>query len=100
MTMNPEELPVIGAVFRFGAQDRVLDSILILGPLVVVFFAVLGRSILTETVVALYVLCSSSTCRTSLSPGTPTPSESGHPSPLSALVPTPVPASSTSPRDG
>ena len=56
MTMNPEELPVIGAVFRFGAQDRVLDSILILGPLIVVFFAVLGRSILTETVVALYVL--------------------------------------------
>ena len=54
--MNPENLPVVGAVFRFGARDRVLDSILLLGPVVVLAFVVLGRTPLTVTVTGLYVL--------------------------------------------
>ncbi len=56
MTMTPEDLPLVGAVFRFGAQDRVLDSILLAGPLVLALVVVFGRSLLTEALVALYVL--------------------------------------------
>lgn len=54
--MNPENLPYVGAVFRFGARDRVLDSILLLGPVVVLVIAVLGRRPVTGIVTGLYVL--------------------------------------------
>lgn len=54
--ITPENFPVVGAVFEFGAQDRVLDSFLLLGPLVVLAFVVFGRSALTVLIVSLYVL--------------------------------------------
>ena len=54
--MKPENLPYVGAVFRFGARDRVLDSILLLGPVVVLAMAVLGRNVVTGALAALYVL--------------------------------------------
>ncbi|RBI61073.1 hypothetical protein DMJ13_15185 [halophilic archaeon] len=54
--MNPENVPFVGAVFRFGARDRVLDSILLLGPVVILAFVILGRNILTKTVTGLYIL--------------------------------------------
>lgn len=54
--MKPENLPYIGAVFRFGANDRVLDSILLLGPVVVLAMAVFGRNLVTGALAALYVL--------------------------------------------
>lgn len=56
MTMGPDEIPVVGAVFEFGAEDRVLDTILLLGPLVVLAFVVLGRTPLAEGVVTLYLV--------------------------------------------
>lgn len=54
--MNPENMPVVGAVFRFGARDRVLDSILLLGPVVMLAIIFLGRTPLTTGVTALYIL--------------------------------------------
>jgi len=56
MTMNPDQLPVVSAVFRFGAQDRALDSILLLGPVVILAFVIFGRNLFTEAVTGLYVL--------------------------------------------
>lgn len=54
--MNPENLPYVGAVFRFGANDRVFDSILLAGPAVILGMAVLGRRPITLLVAGLYVL--------------------------------------------
>ena len=54
--MHPENLPVVGAVFRFGARDRVLDSIILAGPVVVAALVLLGRNVLTTVLAALYVL--------------------------------------------
>jgi hypothetical protein len=56
MTMKPENLPYVGAVFRFGARDRVLDSILLAGPVVVLAMAAFGRNLVTVALAALYVL--------------------------------------------
>jgi hypothetical protein len=54
--MDPENLPLVSAVLRFGAQDRALDTILLAGPLVVLTMILLGRSAVTTAIVALYVL--------------------------------------------
>jgi hypothetical protein len=54
--MNPESLPIAGPVFRFGADDHVLDSILLGGPLVLLLIAVGGRTPLTVAVTGLYLL--------------------------------------------
>ena len=54
--MTPENIPYLGAVFRFGARDRVLDSILLAGPVVVLAMILLGRNPVTTVVAVLYVL--------------------------------------------
>lgn len=54
--MNPENLPYVGAVFRFGARDRVLDTYLVLGPLVILLFVILGRNLFTVLITGLYIL--------------------------------------------
>lgn len=54
--MNPKEIPLVGAVLQYGAEDRVLDWILVLGPVVVTSFVVFGRNAATTGVVALYLL--------------------------------------------
>lgn len=54
--MDPEHVPYLGAVFRFGARDRALDTALLVGPAVVSAFAVLGRTVLTTALVASYLV--------------------------------------------
>ncbi|PSP31181.1 hypothetical protein BRC64_11165 [Halobacteriales archaeon QH_10_67_22] len=54
--MNPKQLPVVGAVIQYGADDRVLDWILVLGPVVITSFVVFGRNAVTTGIVALYLL--------------------------------------------
>lgn len=54
--MNPENLPIIGAVFRFGADDHVLDGILLAGPLVLLAITVGGRTPLTVAITGLYLV--------------------------------------------
>lgn len=53
--MNPNNLPLLGSVLEFGAQDRVLDTILLLGPVVLLAMVLLGRTTLTTALVASYV---------------------------------------------
>ena len=54
--MNPENLPYIGAVFRFGASDRVLDSFLLLGPVAILASVAIGRNPLTASLAGLYIV--------------------------------------------
>ena len=53
--MNPENFPYVGAVFRFGANDRVLDSILLLGPVVILVLVIFGRTAFTTILTASYI---------------------------------------------
>jgi len=54
--MNPRNLPIVRAVFRFGARDRVLDTILLLGPVVILTIVLLDRNPVTGIITGLYVL--------------------------------------------
>jgi hypothetical protein len=54
--MNPRDLPVLSSIIEAGTQDRFFDGLLLLGPLVVTVVAVLGRSRLTESVAAAYLV--------------------------------------------
>ena len=53
--MRPDELPLVRAVFSSGADDRILDSLLLLGPVVIVILAALGRSPLTVGLALAYL---------------------------------------------
>jgi hypothetical protein len=53
--MNPRQLPVVAAVVEAGADDRVFDSLLLVGPFVVGLVAVVGRSLLTEAIAVAYI---------------------------------------------
>lgn len=53
--MKPSDLPVVSVVFEAGAEDRVFDSLLLVGPLVIVLVAVLGRSLLTTGLAMGYI---------------------------------------------
>jgi hypothetical protein len=53
--MNWSELPVVSTVSKAGPEDRVFDSLLLLGPLVIAVIAVLGRSLVTEAIAGVYI---------------------------------------------
>ena len=53
--MKSRDVPVVSAVFEAGADDRVFDSLLLIGPLVIGLVVVLGRSLVTEAVAVAYI---------------------------------------------
>lgn len=53
--MNPDDLPIISTVFEVGADDRLFDSLLLLGPLVIVVVVAAGRSTATELLALAYI---------------------------------------------
>lgn len=53
--MRLRDLPVIGYVVEAGADDRVFDSLLFVGPLVIGVIALLGRSLFTEVLSVTYL---------------------------------------------
>lgn len=53
--MKLGDLPLISYVFEAGADNRVFDSLLLLGPLVIGLVVILGRSLLTEVLVVVYI---------------------------------------------
>ena len=53
--MRPSDFPIVAQVLESGAEDRVFDTLLLAGPLVVLFIAVAGRSALTVGVAAAYL---------------------------------------------
>jgi len=54
--MDLRNIPLVGFVLEFGAQDYFLDGMLLAGPLVVLAMIVGGRSPVTTAIVGLYVL--------------------------------------------
>jgi len=53
--MTPRDLPVVSVVFDAGADDRVFDSLLLVGPLIIALIVALGRSLVTEVVAIAYI---------------------------------------------
>jgi hypothetical protein len=53
--MMPRDLPVVSAVVEAGADDRIFDSLLLIGPLVIGLIVILGRSLITEAVAIVYI---------------------------------------------
>ena len=53
--MMPRDLPVVSYVFEAGADDRIFDSLLLIGPLVIGLIVLLGRSFVTEAVAVVYI---------------------------------------------
>ncbi len=54
--MSPESLPLIGPVLRTGANDRLFDTLLLLGAPLLVVIALLGRQPITTLLAAGYVV--------------------------------------------
>lgn len=53
--MNPESVPVLGLLFRWGPGDRGFDALMVLGPLVVLIVTVVGRSPVTTAIAGGYL---------------------------------------------
>ncbi|OLZ40808.1 hypothetical protein A6E15_07300 [Natrinema saccharevitans] len=54
--MRLADVPVVGDLLESGAEDRVFDSLLLVGPALILVIAVLGRSAVTIGLAAAYVL--------------------------------------------
>jgi len=54
--MKVDQIPVVQQVVESGAEDRVFDSLLLSGPLLIGLIAVMGRSLLTIAVAGGYLL--------------------------------------------
>ncbi|WP_123539265.1 hypothetical protein [Halosimplex salinum] len=53
--MTVRDLPVLSSVFEAGADDRVFDSLLLVGPLVIGVIILLERSLITEALALAYI---------------------------------------------
>jgi len=53
--MMPRDLPVVSAVVEAGADDRIFDSMLLIGPLIIGLIVIRGRSLVTEAVAIVYI---------------------------------------------
>lgn len=54
--MKPTRIPLVKDVFESGADDRLFDTLLLTGPFLIIFVAVLGRSTVTTALVVAYLL--------------------------------------------
>ncbi|UPW00375.1 hypothetical protein M0R88_17950 [Halorussus gelatinilyticus] len=54
--MNVDTVPIVGEILAAGPNDRVFDSLLLAGPLLVVAIALLGRSMFTSLSVVGYLV--------------------------------------------
>lgn len=53
--MKLRDLPIVSDVFAAGPDNRVFDSLLLLGPLVLGLIIVLNRSLFTEALAVAYI---------------------------------------------
>lgn len=53
--MRLRTLPVVSSVLEAGADDRVFDTLLLVGPLVIGVIVVLDRSVVTEALAVAYI---------------------------------------------
>jgi hypothetical protein len=54
VTPEPEDLPILGSLYRSG-RDRGYDTLILCGPLLIAVLALFGRSSLTIMLAAGYV---------------------------------------------
>lgn len=54
--MRIRDIPVVSHVFESGADDRVFDSLVLLGLPLIVLIAGLGRSLWTELLAGAYLV--------------------------------------------
>lgn len=54
--MNPKDIPLVETLFPLSERDPVFDTLMVLGPFLIVTIVVLGRSPVTVAPAALYVL--------------------------------------------
>jgi len=54
--MSPRELPVVGRLSDVGPEDPVFDSLLLVGPFVVVLIAMFGRHPVSDVVAVGYLV--------------------------------------------
>ena len=54
--MKITDVPLVSNVFESGANDRVFDWLLLIGPPVIAFIAVLGRSTATQLLAVTYLV--------------------------------------------
>jgi hypothetical protein len=53
--VRPQDLPLVGRLLAFGPDDVVYDSLILLGPVVVLLFTLAGRSPVTVAAGMAYV---------------------------------------------
>lgn len=53
--MRPSDLPLISHVYESGPDDRVFDSLLLVGPLVILLIVILERTLLTHLIAISYI---------------------------------------------
>ena len=53
--MRVSDIPVLAHVSESGPDDRVFDSLLLVGPLIIALITALGRTFLTHTIAILYI---------------------------------------------
>lgn len=54
--MKLTDIPIIKQVVRFGGNDRVLDALILLGPVLIAGIALVGRTPVTTVLAAAYVV--------------------------------------------
>lgn len=53
--MRLEQIPFVGPLLAAGADDHVFDALLVMGPVVIVAIAILGRTPVSISLAALYI---------------------------------------------
>lgn len=54
--MDPDRLPLLGALFPLGERDFVFDALMVLGPIIILIIVIWGRSLVTTSLAAAYVV--------------------------------------------
>jgi len=53
--MNVDDVPIVSSVVDAGPSDRVFDSLLLVGPLVIGLVVLLGTNVLTRVIAGAYI---------------------------------------------
>ncbi|PCR90416.1 hypothetical protein [Natrinema ejinorense] len=53
--MKLSDIPIVGQVLKSGAEDRVFDSLLLVGLVLIPLIAVVGRSLFTTGTAIVYI---------------------------------------------
>lgn len=53
--MNLDRIPILGNVLASGAEDRIFDGLMVIGPVLIIAIAILGRSIATVGLATMYI---------------------------------------------